>query len=180
MADEVIAEIPNEDKQSNKTFTQSDYDKMVAKKEKEISDKFKDYETLKSKAETLEKIQSEQEASKLSEIEKATKRANELEAKILQIEAEKNVLAKRTLKLGVLSDQKFIGLPEPYKAIVDGEDAESLKASAEKALEDFNEVLKKNGLKAGTSGMPLDIKQPTPVKLEDPIVLALKKRFGGN
>jgi predicted RNase H-like HicB family nuclease len=143
-----------EGKESNRTFTQSDFDKMVAKKEKELSDRFKDYEDLKTKAETFEKLKAEQEQAKLSEIEKANLRAKELEDKLNNLISEKTVLEKKTLKFEVLSDPKYSALPNAYKKIIDGSTVDELKASAEEALKEFEEVLKSVGGKNTNVGLP--------------------------
>lgn len=178
MAEENV-NVGDEQKDSNRTFTQSDFDKMVAKKEKEIVERYKDYETLKQKADALEKVQMEQEQAKLSEVEKANKRAQDLETRLAQIEQEKNLLAKTTLKLSVLSDPKYGVLPEPYKKVIDGEDEAGMKDSAEKALDDFTATLKKLGYKPTASGLPPETMNTIPAKPEDPIVTAFKKRFQG-
>jgi DNA repair exonuclease SbcCD ATPase subunit len=153
-------EVKTEDKQTNRVFDQSDFDKMVSKKEKEIADKYADYETLKQKAETFEKLKLEQEQAKLSEVEKANQKAKELEDKLIRIETEKKTLEKKTLKLEVLSNPKYSSLPNPFKIVVDGETIEELTESAEKSLKEFEEVLKNAG-KQTNMGLP-----PPPTKVE--------------
>ena len=156
MADEVKAEptIPavegEAEKQTNRVFTQSDFDKMVAKKEKELSDKYQPFVT---KAEELEKASKQAELDKLSEVEKLSLAKTDLEKRLAEIEADRNALKKMTMKLSILSDAKYSILPEPYRKVIDGETDEEVKLSADKALKDLEDFLKRTGTKANV-GIP--------------------------
>lgn len=169
-----------ENKQTNRTFSQSDYDKALADKEKAVKEQFKDYETLKQKADAYEKEKADAEALKLSELEKANKKAEEAEARALSLEKEKSDLVKQTLKLTVLSDPKYSMLPEPYKKLIDGDDIETIKKNADKVGAEFAEYLKTLGVQTGNSGLPpnLQNKNNVPDVPKNAVVLALEKRFG--
>lgn len=171
--------VPTEgEKKTNRVFDQSEHDKEIARVQKETEAKYADYATIKAKAEELEKFKAEQELAKLSEVEKANKKASELEARLIAVEEEKNRLAKTTLKLSVLSDPKYQILPEPYKKFIDGDTEEAVKENAEKSLTEFQEFLKKLGKTPDSSGLPPDITQNQPKKPKDAIAIAFEKRFG--
>lgn len=167
-----------EEKKTNRVFDQSEHDKEIARVQKETESKYADYATVKAKAEEYEKFKAESELAKLTEVEKANKKASELEARLIAVEEEKNRLAKTTLKLGVLSDPKYQVLPEPYKKLIDGDTEESIKENAEKSLTEFNEFLKKLGKQSDSSGLPPDITKNQPTKPKDAIAIAFEKRFG--
>jgi hypothetical protein len=165
MSEELKVETPVEEKQTNKMFTQSEFDKMVATKEKEIMSKFSDYSDLKTKAESFAKLQAEQEQAKLTEVEKAQKRSAELEQLLNQERTEKQLLSKKTMKLEVLSDAKFGVLPGPYKAMIDGDTVEAIREAAELQLKDFHEILKNaNNIKQIAVGLPPPAVKETMVK----------------
>lgn len=153
-----------EQKQSNRVFSQSDYDKAIAQKEKEVKELFKDYDDLKKTVSEFNKIKEEQELAKLSEIEKVTVKASELENKLKSAETINAELTKKMMKLEVLSDSRFSVLPDPYKRVVDGETVDDIRNAAEKALNDFNEVLKNAGKSIITSGVPPTQPKPTQPK----------------
>jgi hypothetical protein len=169
-----------ENKQTNRTFTQSEYDKAIADHEKAVTEKFKDYETLKQKADAFEKEKADAEALKLSEVEKATKRAEDAEAKANTLEKEKTDLFKQTLKLTVLSDPKYHILPDPYKKLIDGDTIEAIKESAEKVGTEFAEYLKTLGVQTGNAGLPPNLHKNNniPDVPKNAVQLALEKRFG--
>lgn len=75
-----------ETKEEPKTFTQEEVNSFLAKDRKQMAEKYADYEDLKAKA---AKYDEAQEANK-SELQKATERANALEAELNSLkEAEK-------------------------------------------------------------------------------------------
>lgn len=167
-----------EEKKTNRVFDQSEHDKEIARVQKETESKYSDYATIKAKADEYEKFKAESELAKLSEVEKANKKAEDLEARLIAVEEEKNRLAKTTLKLSVLSDPKYSVLPEPYKKLIDGDTEESVKENAEKSLTEFNEFLKKMGVPQSNSGLPPDIsKTVLPKQPINQLVDAIGKRF---
>lgn len=175
-------ETTTDEKQTNKLFTQSDFDKMVAKKEKELQERYKDYETLKAEKEELSKLKAEQEQAKLSETEKLNLRIKELESNLNNVLNEKTGLEKRTLKMEVLSDPKYFNLPPAYKKIIDGNTADELKASAEEALNEFNEVIKNTGKNINVGIPPAGTTKtepPKPVSLSESFQARLTRRAKG-
>lgn len=73
-----MSETVNQEQGSEKTFTQADLDRIVGERLSREREKFADYDAIKEKASQFDAFQ---EAQK-SELEKATERANQLQAQI--------------------------------------------------------------------------------------------------
>lgn len=111
-------------KPTEKTYTQSDFDKMKLKIEATTAAKYKDYDDLKTKADKLDQLEKESG----TELEKTTRRAElaerkaaELEAKIAGIELD-NVKKEALEKAGLPTSlyKRVIGAtPEEIAADID-------------------------------------------------------------
>lgn len=76
-------EPPAQGEQQSQTFTQADVDRIVQERLKRAESKYADYADLKAKASKLDEI----EAANQSELEKATKKAADAEARLQALEA---------------------------------------------------------------------------------------------
>ena len=124
------AEPEKEPEAQEKTFTQSDFDRIMAKKIKEIESKYSDYSETKLKYEELEKLQKEKELAEKSELEKKINLRNEI------------------LSLG-----KYSSLPRVYKNSVSlSESKEEIIASADEVLKEWE---KDRGKSPDTFGAPM-------------------------
>lgn len=107
--------------QNERTFTQAEMDNVIAERLKRERAKYGDYEELKAKAEKFDEIE---EANK-SELQKATERANELEAKLNNLEKANQI---RSIRDKVANET---GVPV---SLLTGEDEESCTAQAKDIL----------------------------------------------
>ena len=154
----VVAPSSPEDKQSNKTFTQSEHDEAIAREQKRIADQYKDYADIKKKAEKLEKQQKERELAEKTEVEQLTIKNQELLEAFTKIESEKKRLETLGMKSDLLSKAEFANLPRAYKSMVTGEDADSIIASANEILKEYESDTKK--LAPGVNYHPPSSGQP--------------------
>ena len=103
--------------EESKTFTQDELNAIVGDRLKREREKYADYESLKEKASKLDEIE---EASK-SELQKATERAQQLEAELKGLKRADEI---RQLRENVANET---GVPAN---LLSGEDEESLKSQA--------------------------------------------------
>ena len=108
--------------QNERTFTQAEMDNVIAERLKRERAKYTDYEELKAKAEKFDEIE---EANK-TELQKATERANELEAKLTSLEKQNEI---RSIREKIANET---GVPV---GLLTGEDEESCKTQAQSILE---------------------------------------------
>lgn len=138
-----VAPSSTDDKLSNKTFSQSEFDQMVARKEKEILARFKDYDEVKKTAEQLATEKKERELAEKTEVEKLQLKEKELTERLSIIESEKKKLEVLNVKNDVLSKSEYSVLPRAYKSMVEGDTAESILASADNILKEYEQDVKK-------------------------------------
>lgn len=114
------AEIVNEDnptveapenKPENKTFTQEELDKILADRiarERKKLDKYADYETLKEKAEQLEKQELERKQAEMTETERLQAQLEELQRKATEAEEAKSKTLESANKRLIKSEFKLL------------------------------------------------------------------------
>lgn len=115
---ETVNQEQTTEKTSEKSFTQSEVDAIVSDRLKRERSKYEGYEELKAKAEKLDAIE---EASK-TELQKATERAERLEAELNSMKKTDSI---RTIREKVSQET---GVPSN---LLSAEDEESCKAQAE-------------------------------------------------
>lgn len=113
-----MEETVKQDAQEERTFNQTELDKIVGERLAREREKYADYEALKEKAAKLDDLE---EASK-TELQKATEKAQALEAELTALKKEKEV---RTLRETVA---KETGVPEN---LLTGQTEEECKAQAQ-------------------------------------------------
>lgn len=156
-----------EEKQTNRTFTQSEADKMIADAVKKATDKFSDYDGVKKKLTELESEKKKADEASMSEIEKVKKQNSELTERIGVLEGENLRYKKTALRADVLSDPRFVNLPGAYRKLIDGDDKDKITESADKVLAEWQEDLKKAGVKVETPPPVIPAgsgKPPTPTE----------------
>lgn len=127
-------------KEPEKTFTQDELNAIVADRLGREKSKYSDYEEIKAKA---AKFDESQEATK-SEIEKATEKANQLQAEIEQMKKAEGIRAVR--------DSIASELNVPAELLL-GEDEESCRAQAE-AIQNYAKKATYPNIPNGTGGTP--------------------------
>ena len=148
--------VVEEEKQSNKTYTQSDFDKEVARQLAEHSLKYKDYDLTKKELEELKTWKQEKENAELSEAEKMQKMVEEQKSQLESLQTQNKELSLSVLKGNILSGSEFMGLPKAYKMMVQGESEEEIKVNATKALEEWQSDLSKLGKSVDTPSPKLN------------------------
>lgn len=141
------------DKNSSRTFTQSEVDQMVFKASQKAKSQFEDYETIKKEYETLKAAQREKELSEKSELEKLQSINSELTTELTNVKNQVSTYEKERLRMDVLNGNKYLRLPRAYKNMVKlSGDKDEIIASAEEVLAEFE---KDTGKKiADTFGVP--------------------------
>jgi DNA repair exonuclease SbcCD ATPase subunit len=168
----------SDEKDTNRLFTQSDFDKALARETAKLTEKYKDYEAIKKTAEDLTAKEAEAQKARMSEVEKARAEAEDAKKKLAQTESERNTLERQVIKSNILADPRFVTLPVAYRKAIEGDTEEAIKGSAEKILAEFNEDLKRLGVKPDSFGIPTDKRKDTlPKPPTSPLSDALAKRF---
>jgi len=134
-----------DDKKSTKTFTQSEFDSKTSEFERSVKEKYSDYDELKKKNEDLEKEKKDRELAEMSEVEKAKKISEDLEAKNKELEIKNHDLLIKELRNEVLSTEEYSVLPSIYKEKVEGDTVELIKESAKKIMERYTNDMKDKG-----------------------------------
>jgi len=145
--DTIVSDKKEEEKKTNRTFTQAEFDSRLAEATKSFKEKEEKYKDLEEKFTELNEWKKEKEESEMSEIEKLTNKNKELEETLNSIASEKKMLEIQVSKNNILSDVKFAGLPAVYKNAVSGESEEELKSNAEQILEQFQKDMEGLGKK---------------------------------
>lgn len=153
-------------KQSNITYTQSEFDKKVKEQVSSISSKFADYDEVREQLESLRKEKEERELSEKSDLEKQIAMNEKLQQQLDALSGEKTELEKAKIRSEVLADEKFRNLPHVYRnAVVADSDIDTVRESAEKILAQFQNDFQE---KRESFGIPNEVKKA--VKTE-PITL---------
>ena len=134
-----INEVESAEKQSNRVFTQSEVDKLIATTVKRKLDEIGDVQSMKEQLELLSKEKKYRELSEMSEIEKYKDKMAELEKITLEKENALNQYKQKSTLAELFSDAKYNKLPKAYKNLVAySDDSEELIKSAEVALAEYN------------------------------------------
>jgi hypothetical protein len=148
-------------KETNRVYTQSEHDQqvaaIVARELAKVKSQYADFDTLKTKAEQLEKEKQDRENANKSELEKAQIVIAELNGKISNYTIQTAELMKAKVASDVLGREKYHVLPEAYKRMVErSEKEDDVLKSADEALETF-----KKDFEAKT-GKPFGAPKPPP------------------
>jgi hypothetical protein len=126
------------EKQTNRTFTQSEMDTILAREKNALKDKYSDYDNVKAEHEKLLAEQKAKELANMSELDQYKTMLAENEAKTKAMEAENLKLQRLQIKTDVLNMSKYSALPSVYKkAIEAGESQELVIESAEKVYAEY-------------------------------------------
>ena len=169
-----------EEKQSTKTFTQSDFDKALARESKKLEERYGDYPQLKERLEALEKERKEKEEAEMSELQKANAMIEELKSKSTNLESLLTESQIKILKSDVLSRSEYFILPRAYKNLVTGDSEENIKASADEILEEYKKDMAKIGKTPDFTPPDAGDKKPKdqPKSFRDKLNESLGKRMG--
>jgi predicted N-acyltransferase len=144
-------ESQNNGKETNKLFTQSDFDSRIALESKKLNDKYKDYEDVKNQLETLVNEKKEKELAEKSEIEKRDIQITELTQKMERLSGDYDKAVKQNIRNNVLNQSKYAKLPRAYKnMVVLSEKEDDIIQSADEVLKEFETDLGKNKESFGT------------------------------
>jgi hypothetical protein len=172
-----------QEKESNNTFTQSDFDKALAREISKIKTQYSDYDDLKSEFAELKKWKDQKEQENMSEQEKLAKLIQDQESEKNQLKGENENLLKRIMKQEVLFDKKYAHLPTVYRQAISGETREEVVESADNILIEYNNDLKSAGKPMDNVSVPPDVSaeqvQQTqlPKDINDKINLKISNRL---
>jgi len=123
--------------------TQDDFDRMVAERIRRVENKYKDYDELKDRASKYDSL----EAEKGSDIEKATRRYEQAEKSLAELQAS---IAKRDREDLVRDIGDELGLPAKLRARVQGDDETAIRADISELLDGLPAV------KSAPAGPPVN------------------------
>jgi ribosomal 50S subunit-associated protein YjgA (DUF615 family) len=139
------------EKESTKTFTQSEVDQMIARSIKKA--KPEDYDAIKEELNSIKATQKEMELAEKSEVEKLQALLSEANTELTNVTSQYTNLQKKQLRTDILNGSKYVGLPRAYKNMVElSDDKEAIMASADEVLEEFKKDTGKEV--AATFGIP--------------------------
>jgi hypothetical protein len=142
-----------EEKQSNKTFTQSELDSMMSREKKKLESQYADYNEMKTKLDELVKEKEDKELAEKSEVEKKQVEIEKLTQKVNELSSEYETQKRLNLRNDVLSDTKYSKLTRAYKNLVKlSDDKDEIIANADEILEEFE----KDFSKKESYGTPLE------------------------
>ena len=149
--------VDDRDKQTNRTFTQSEVDSLISKQvAKVVADKYSDYETNQQELQSLAKEKKERDEAEMTELQKAKTVIDDLTDNLTTVNIQNTEFKKTVLKQRVLNDPKYANLPRAYKnSVAASDDEAAVIESAEEMLKEFKQdtgdtVLQNFGLKDPT------------------------------
>jgi hypothetical protein len=147
-----------EEKETNKMFSQSEFDKHVAAAIRKEREKYKDYGNIKSEYEKMQKTLREKEMSEKSEYERLQIELDETKRQYAQEKSRAEEIMRHKKRSDVLSEGKYANLPRAYKAMVElSDDDDYVRESADKILEEYQKDI---GVKMEKSfGIPPSVKE---------------------
>jgi len=140
------AENATEDKKSNRKFTmpdgkeveQSDFDQALFREVAKMEQKYAGFESMQKKLDTLQAAEKERELAAMTEAEKLNTQLTDANALALQLQEQNKKLNMEIMKSNVLSDTKYINLPNAYRKLIQsGETVEDVRSNADIVLEEF-------------------------------------------
>ena len=126
------------EKESSKTFTQSEVDQMIARATQRTKQNFGDYDAIKQEHEALLAEKKERDLANKTEVEKLQAMNSELTTELTNVKGQISTYEKERLRMDVLNGNKYLNLPRAYKnLVVLSEDKEAIIASADEVLQEF-------------------------------------------
>lgn len=126
------------EKQTNRTFTQSEVDKLVSESLKKEKEKYGDVESIKDELARLREEKKKSELEKLDETERLKVELEEIQRARDEAQREVSAYKQRQRLQDILSDSKYAKMPKAYKNMVQySEDQEVMLKSADNALAEF-------------------------------------------
>ena len=146
-----------EEKKTNRVYSQSEADQLVAKVLSKEREKYADYDTIKSEYQKTQDALREKELADKSELEKAQFTINELTTKLEGATGKLTEYQREKVRDGVLQDPKYSKMPAMYKRNVKFSDnLDEVRQSADEIYEHFKADFQDQASK--TFGLPPDKK----------------------
>jgi len=131
-------EIGGQEKRTNRTFDQSEFDRELAQRTSEYRKQLKSFDLLKDELESLREEKNQRAQAEMTEVERLQNQLKEIENLKQKQELEIQTYQKKMLKHTVLLDPKYSTLPLAYKKMIEpGETEDEVKENAEEALRQF-------------------------------------------
>lgn len=156
--------VAEEEKQTNRVFTQSELDSFlhreVSKMKTEYDTKLKEFSGMKEEFETLKKTKLEKERAEMSELEKSKMEKADILAQMEKIQNDYLLLKKEQTVNEVLQKEEYSKLPLVYrKSIVRSDNLDEVMQSANDILELYNKDF--SGLKPVEQNIGKPISSPS-------------------
>jgi len=172
-----------EEKETNKTFTQSEFDTRIAEIEKKHKEQLGSVSEIQTQLETLAKEKKERELKEMSDIEQKETIIKDLMEQKELLEIKEAELSKKVAVNDVLNSPEFANLPRAYKSMVTGENQDDILANAKTVLDEFNEDISKLGKKVEGSALPPGVRKEQspdnllPKSLKEELDEKMKQRY---
>ena len=165
------------EKQSNRTFTQSEVDKMLKGQSETEASKKSDYDAVMSELKQLKIEKQERIEAEQTDLEKSNGKNEQLEKKINELNSLLSGKEQSIIKQEVLNDPKFADMPSAYKQLVKlSDNREEVSTSADEQLLQYHSDFK---IKTDF-GIPKELKNDKAASGNDPLNQeALKQKLRG-
>jgi myosin heavy subunit len=178
MSDDLKTDEP--EKQTNRTFDQSDVDRLIAKEKNSLKEKYADYEKIKDDYTSLLEREKQRELESMSEVDKIKAMLSEKDSKLVDLENSYTNLLKEQTKTDVLSQSKYSKMPRAYKQMVSAFDTK------EAVIESADEIYKEYQADFGISEVAPDFdskpiaKEPTAPTVALGSTEAMKEKYNNS
>jgi hypothetical protein len=135
-------ETEGSEKESNRVFTQSEFDQRVGQIEKKFEDKLAKYNEILNENKELKQAKDASDEKEMSENEKLNKKLTDALKKNEEQNKEIEGFKLNSIKADILSDPRFKDMPPTYRKVVTGKDEAEIRASADKTLVAFQTEFK--------------------------------------
>jgi hypothetical protein len=119
--------VSTEEKQSNKTFSQSEFDSRLATELNKFKTQYSDYDELKENFLEMKKWKEQKEQESMTEQEKMTNLVQNTAKENESLKSERDGLLTEIMKKDILLDKKYADLPIVYKQAVIGNSRDSIR-----------------------------------------------------
>jgi hypothetical protein len=146
-SDDIQKKDDKKEKQTNKTFTQSEFDSAISKVKEDGNEKIKELETkLNETTELLSGFQTKQkelERAKMTELEREKAEKSEISSQVEQLIQENQIFKQQLLIKDIVdNDPNFDKMPRIYKQNIKGDTVEAITESASTMLDEWKKDIK--------------------------------------
>jgi len=156
----------DDEKKTNRTFNQSEFDSRLKEEQKKIKDQYRDYNDIKTQLSELKQKEEERKLAEMSEIEQWKTKYDSITTENEELKKSLESEVIKGLRNEILSNNEYSILTRPYKKMVVGNTESEVRESAQQILEEFKKDIEKIKGKSVDFTPPTDLKQEIEKKPE--------------